>query len=79
MLSVFDQDGQNLRMDKFKFIDMRALCQDMGLNKTSGDGPLTVSWLLESWRWLILGRMEMPRLPWQMNEEGIEKQTKVDT
>lgn len=46
MLWVFDQHGQNERVDKFKFTELRALCQDLGLNKNSGDGPLTVRWLL---------------------------------
>ena len=46
MLRVFDQHGQNERVDKFKFTELRALCQDVGLNKNSGDGPLTVRWLL---------------------------------
>ena len=73
MLRVFDQRGQNERVDKFKFTELRALCQDVGLNKNSGDGPLTVRWLLGVLRWLILSRMKIPGLPWQMIEEGIKR------
>ena len=75
---VFDQHGQNGRVDKFKFTDLRALCQDMGLNKNSGDGPLTVRWLLRVLEMAHFNQDENTWLPWQMIEEGINRQREVD-
>lgn len=39
-----------------------------------------LGWLLESWRWHILGRVKMRifEVPWQMTEEGTKRRRKVD-
>ena len=76
-LRVFDQEGQCIRLDKGKVINLRSLSQNTGFNTlvmTLGDGAnLLRGWLLEAWgnQWPVLSEDELPDIALAENRKCV--------